>query len=260
MRTHVVSDVHMASADLAAAANGSELFVCLGDLLLYLDYDDPTQGAFAEMMGSENTAQYIALRLDKKWDEARAFAMAVWQERSADGDPASRMGALIEIVERQYTELFEAMPTPALLTPGNVDLPRMWPQYLREGHQMLDGEVAEVGGLRLGFVGGGLPSPYRTPNEIDPEEFGRKVAALGAVDVIFSHIPPAVPELTYDVISRRLEVGSGALLAAIQQTQPRFVMFGHVHQPLKSRMRIGRTECINVGHFRATRRPFVIDL
>jgi hypothetical protein len=33
-----------------------------------------------------------------------------------------------------------------------------------------------------------------------------------------------------------------------------------VHQPLTHRVRIGGTECINVGHFRATGRPFALDL
>jgi Icc-related predicted phosphoesterase len=41
-------------------------------------------------------------------------------------------------------------------------------------------------------------------------------------------------------------------------TQPRYALFGHVHQPLVSRIRLGRTECINVGHFRATGQPFVL--
>jgi hypothetical protein len=38
------------------------------------------------------------------------------------------------------------------------------------------------------------------------------------------------------------------------------VLFGHVHQPLARRVRVGRTECINVGHFRATGQPYVLAL
>jgi hypothetical protein len=33
-----------------------------------------------------------------------------------------------------------------------------------------------------------------------------------------------------------------------------------VHQPLQARMRIGRTECVNVGHFRETGTPYAITL
>ncbi len=51
-----------------------------------------------------------------------------------------------------------------------------------------------------------------------------------------------------------------ALLELIERVQPKYALFGHVHQPLARRARIGRTECVNVGHFRATRAPFAIDL
>jgi Icc-related predicted phosphoesterase len=67
-----------------------------------------------------------------------------------------------------------------------------------------------------------------------------------------------VPELTYDVVARRFERGSEALLEAVRATRPRYALFGHVHQPLSARMRIGTTECVNVGHFRSTGRPWVL--
>jgi Icc-related predicted phosphoesterase len=56
-----------------------------------------------------------------------------------------------------------------------------------------------------------------------------------------------------------MERGSQALLDAVRTTQPRYMLFGHVHQPLASRVRIGRTECINVGHFRATGTPYALE-
>jgi Icc-related predicted phosphoesterase len=85
------------------------------------------------------------------------------------------------------------------------------------------------------------------------------VEAVGAVDVLCSHIPPAVPELLFDTVARRMERGSEALLDAVRRTQPRYLLFGHVHQPLASRIRVGRTECINVGHFRATGTPYRLE-
>jgi Icc-related predicted phosphoesterase len=100
----------------------------------------------------------------------------------------------------------------------------------------------------------------RTPYELTPEDYAAKVDALGPVDVLFSHLPPQVPELTYDTSARRFEVGSAALLEYVRDVQPLLHLFGHVHQPLVARTRIGRTECINVGHFHGRRRPFVLDL
>lgn len=260
MRVHFVSDVHGAVEDLPAAADGADLFVCLGDLLLYLDYDDPTQGAFAEVFGADVTADYIALRTAKRFDDARTLTAAAWERLSGSADPSTRMQRFVPIINRQYEQLFAALPDSALLTFGNVDIPSLAAPYLRGEQRVLDGEVIEVAGVRFGFVGGGLPSPYRTPNEIPVEDFDRKVEQLSDVDVLCTHIPPAVAELTFDVVARRFEVGSDSLRVLIEQCQPRYALFGHVHQPLSSRFRIGRTECLNVGHFRARRVPFTLDL
>ncbi len=175
--------------------------------------------------------------------------------RSLGGDAAGHVRAA---AARQYADLFAALPEPAYLTYGNVDLPQMWAEHLRPGHHVLDGEWVELGGWTFGFVGGGLRSPYRTPNELDDDAYAAKVAAVSGADVLCTHIPPAVPELLYDTVARRLERGSAALLAEIKRSQPRYLLFGHVHQPLARRVRVGRTECINVGHFRATGRPYVL--
>jgi Icc-related predicted phosphoesterase len=254
MRVHVVSDVHGRVDALAGAGDGADAFVCLGDLILFIDYDDHAQGIFADLFGERHADTFISLRTQKRFQEAREFSQALWS--SLDGEPRAHIEAA---VRRQYKALFEVMPAPAYLTYGNVDIPRMWAENLRDGHRVLDGETAEIGGLRFGFVGGGLRTRYRTPYELDDETYAAKVAAVGAVDVLCCHIPPAVPELLYDVVARRFERGSEAVLAAIHETQPRYVLFGHVHQPLVRRMRIGRTECVNVGHFRARGAPYVLE-
>ena len=254
MRVHVVSDVHGSSGALAGAADGADALFCLGDLILFVDYADHRQGIFADLFGAEKTREFIALRTAQRFDEARAFSRRLWT--ALGGDPAKRVEAA---VERQYAELFAALPQPAYLTYGNVDIPRMWQDHLRPGHRVLDGERMELGGCTFGFVGGGLRSPYRTPNEIDDGAYAAKVAAVGAVDVMCAHIPPAIPQLLYDTVARRLERGSEALLQAVTTTRPRYVLFGHVHQPLAGRARVGTTECINVGHFRATETPYVLE-
>lgn len=254
MRVHVVSDVHGRVDALAGAGDGADALVCLGDLILFIDYADHAQGIFAELFGERNADMFISLRTQKRFDEARAFSQALWA--SLDGEPRTYLEAA---VRGQYKALFGAMPTPAYLTYGNVDIPHMWAENLRDGHRVLDGETTEIGGWRFGFVGGGLRTRYRTPYEIDDETYAAKVAAVGSVDVLCCHIPPAVPELLYDTVSRRFERGSEAVLEAIRETQPRYVLFGHVHQPLARRTRIGRTECINVGHFRARGAPYVLE-
>ncbi len=252
MRVNVVSDVHGADETLARAGDGADALVLLGDLILFLDYADHSRGIFPELFGEENADRIVALRTARRFDEARELSRSLWAgvDREAEMDAAIR---------RQYARMFAVLPTPTYATYGNVDVPALWPEYTGPGTTVLDGQKVELGGRVFGFVGGGLRTPMRTPYEIDEAEYAAKVAALGQVDVLCSHIPPAVPELCYDTVARRFEHGSTALLEAIHSVRPKYAVFGHVHQPLTRRMRIGATECVNVGHFKATGRPFVLE-
>jgi len=266
MRVHVVSDVHGAVEALAKAGDGADAVVCLGDLVRFVDYADPGGGIFGELFGAEQVVRWVRLRDEGRLAEARAYLRRLWStvpDNTGPGEDAAPIGVRVEwAVRRQYEALFAALPVPGYVTYGNVDLPRLWPEYLRPGHTLLDGDVAQIGGRTFGFVGGGLVTAYQTPVEIGDAEYAAKVArvfASGGIEVLCCHIPPAVPELTYDVVARRFERGSEAVLAAIGEYHPPLVLFGHVHQPLARRMRIGRTECVNVGHFRATGVPYVLQ-
>ncbi|NIR39254.1 MAG: metallophosphoesterase [Actinobacteria bacterium] len=81
-----------------------------------------------------------------------------------------------------------------------------------------------------------------------------KLAGLGPVDVLCTHVPPAVPQLSNDVIGGRAKE-SAAILDYVLDQQPAFHYFGDVHQPQATEWRVGPTHCRNVGYFRATRRP-----
>ncbi|MFD7239360.1 metallophosphoesterase [Streptomyces syringium] len=251
-RIHVVSDVHGNSEALARAGDGADALVCLGDLVLFLDYADHSRGIFPELFGVENADRIVELRTARRFEEARELARRLW-------DGIDRDSAVEKAVRGQYAELFAAFPTPTYATYGNVDIPGLWPEYARPGTTVLDGERAEIGGRVFGFVGGGLRSQMRTPYEIDDETYAAKLAALGKVDVLCSHIPPDVPELCYDTVARRFERGSSALLETIKATRPKYALFGHVHQPLAQRMRIGDTECVNVGHFASSGTPWALE-
>ncbi|MEW1696095.1 metallophosphoesterase [Streptomyces sp. NPDC091278] len=254
MRVHVVSDVHGNAEALARAGEGADALICLGDLVLFLDYADHGRGIFPDLFGVENADRLVELRTARRFDEARELGRSLWAGLDVDRDTAIETA-----VRRQYAELFAAFPVPTYATYGNVDIPRLWPDFVRPGTTVLDGGRTEIGGLVFGFVGGGLSTPMRTPYEISDEEYAAKVEALGEVDVLCSHIPPDVPELTYDTVARRFERGSRALLDALRRTRPRYHLFGHVHQPLVRRMRIGATECVNVGHFASTGTPWVLE-
>ncbi|MDK1475548.1 metallophosphoesterase [Streptomyces sp. 549] len=251
-RIHVVSDVHGNAEDLARAGDGADALICLGDLILFLDYADHSRGIFPDLFGEEAADRIVELRTARRFTEAREFSRSLWSGMD-------RAAAIESAVRKQYAELFAAFPDPTYATYGNVDIPRLWPEFTEDGTTVLDGTTAVIGGLTVGFVGGGLRTPMNTPFEIDDDVYAEKVAALGPVDVLCSHIPPDVPELCYDVVARRFERGSAALLDAIREVRPRYALFGHVHQPLARRMRVGATECVNVGHFASHGRPFVLE-
>ncbi|MFB7596269.1 metallophosphoesterase [Streptomyces sp. NPDC056160] len=250
----MVSDVHGNARDLARAGEGADALICLGDLILFLDYADHSRGIFPDLFGVENADRIVELRTARRFTEARELGARLWA--GLDGE---RTQVVEEAVRKQYAELFAAFPTPTYATYGNVDMPPLWPEYAREGTTVLDGERVEIGGRVFGFVGGGLRTPMRTPFEISDEEYAAKIEAVGEVDVLCTHIPPDVPELVYDTVARRFERGSRALLDAIRRTRPRYALFGHVHQPLVRRMRVGATECVNVGHFARTGTPWALQ-
>src|ERR1700743_266648 len=107
MRVHIVSDVHGAADALATAGDGADMLICLGDMLLFLDYADHSQGIFADLYGADHARQYIELRTARRFDEARqltaAIAARVTAERGTDLRTLSD-----EAIKRQYTALFGA--------------------------------------------------------------------------------------------------------------------------------------------------------
>jgi Icc-related predicted phosphoesterase len=261
MRVHVISDVHGRTEGLARAGEGADAVILLGDLVDYVDYADPGAGILGRALGPQVSAEFGRLRVHGGPGELVAYIRAEW-ERVADPD-----GLVEGAVREQYDRIFGALTAPAWVIPGNVDVPALFRAYERPGLCLPDGKVVEIGGLRFGFVGG-VPLPPGmsarrggpwTPHLVPAGDYAAAVGALGQVDVLCSHAPPAVPDLAYDVVSRRSESAAPALLDVIRRDRPRVSVFGHVHQPLAARMRVGRTECVNVGHFRKTGTPYVLQ-
>jgi Icc-related predicted phosphoesterase len=119
--------------------------------------------------------------------------------------------------------------------------------------RFVDAEAVEIGGLRVGFAGGGVESPLGVAGEVSEAEMAAKLASLGDVDILCTHVPPLVPALARDVIGGR-EKGSAAIRDYLLDTGPEVHYFGDIHQPRAVRWRLGRTLCRNVGYFRATGR------
>ncbi|MDR7303096.1 metallophosphoesterase family protein [Haloactinomyces albus] len=260
MRVHVVSDVHGNVEGLKRAGEGADALVVLGDLIDFVDYHDHGKGILGAVFGAEKVAHFAELRRSHRGADVGAYARSLWASLS---DPVK---VVEEAVREQYAELFGAMTAPTYATAGNVDVPHLWPEFAGHGIHVLDGRSVEIGGLRFGFAGGALLPPGGVlrrdapwvPHLRSAAEFNEVLGELDPVDVLCTHVPPNVPELLYDVVARRPEHGSSGALERIGRDLPRWSLFGHVHQPLAQRMRIGFTECVNVGHFKHTGKPYVL--
>lgn len=252
MAIYVVSDLHGAVDALRKAVPEGSTLLLLGDLVNLLDYITMT-GILTEVFPLEAVQRVVDLRTAGDIEEARR----VMKERSAGREEEVRV-EIGQKVDAEYRAVFDALVDPTYLILGNVDNPPL-AASLAEVHphvHMVDGRVVTIGGERFGFVGGALPTPMHVAGEVTEQQMAAKIEALGEVDVLCSHIPPAIPDLCFDTLAGKHERGSEDLLRYIEDVQPRRAYFGHVHQPLVSSLHVGRTLCINVGYFRSTERAW----
>ena len=249
IRIKVVSDIHGAADALRREAAGADALLVCGDLVNLIDYRT-MQGIATDVFGVEVMRDFVALRTAGRFDEAGGVLRRAVGGREAEARELVRAACRV-----QYEAVFAAFPRHTYLTHGNVDSPDQFQDLLRPGVRHLDAEAVELDGLRVGFVGGGLPRGSRPHlGECTHEEFAAKVARLGPVDVLCSHMPPALDDLRFDLVAGRPEPGSQALVDYVEEHQPDYLYFGHVHQPRVGRTRIGRTWLVNVGYFRGTGR------
>jgi Icc-related predicted phosphoesterase len=244
----IVSDVHGAVEPLRRVAALSEPLLVLGDLINYIDYRS-NEGIVADISGKHLVDEFVRIRAAQGSDAATRFWQAQWARR--DEDLEDRYSDAIEAAYRDVCAALRG--SEAYVTYGNVDRPDVLAELLPEGVRFVDAEVVEIEGQRVGFAGGGLTS-IGTPGEVSEEEMEAKLDQLGPVDILATHVPPAIPALSCDVIGGR-EKGSVAILDYLERRAPSFHYFGDIHQPRATTWRIGQTICVNAGYFRATERP-----
>jgi Icc-related predicted phosphoesterase len=250
----IVSDLHSAVDALAREVSSRDTLLLLGDLINIIDYQS-MDGILVDVFGADVVTEVVALRTQRRFEDARVI-----MARQREGREAQIKERFQTLIRASYAVVRKALPPRTYAILGNVDSPALAEEALLPGVELPDGKVVEIEGLLVGFVGGGLPTPQKVAGEIPEEEYNAKLDGLGEVDVVCSHVPPDLPELTYDTLARRHERGSARLLSYIREVQPRAVFFGHIHQPLVSSTHVGRTHLLNVGYFRRTQRAWRLSL
>jgi Icc-related predicted phosphoesterase len=253
VRVTAISDLHGAVEHLDSIARESDALLVLGDLINVLDYRS-MDGILVDVFGREPVVEAARLRTEGRFEEARA----AFHRRVGEGEDLR--AKFIELAGGEYRRVFAALPPNSYVTFGNVDLPDLIRALVPDGVRFVDGEAVMLGSMRFGFVGGGVRTPLNVPGEVSDDEYDAKFARIGPVDVVCTHMPPRIPWYTYDVMGKKFEPGSVGLIAYIQEHQPTYALFGHVHQPLVGRGNIGLTEMVNVGHFQANGRGFTIEV
>ena len=247
----VVSDVHGAFGALAAVVGRGEPVAVLGDLINLIDYRTH-DGLLADVVGRDLVAQMVELRVTDP-QGARAAWRTAQEDRGVD--LRSALGsAMVESYRSMAAALGGIERADVEVIHGNVDDPDLLRSHLPAGVRWAQGTTRTVDGEVFGFVGGGIPR-IGTAGEVSDDEMAALLDALGPVDVLCTHVPPALTMLSDDVIGG---TGKGSLpvLDYLDRHRPRIHYFGDVHQPRAVRMRHGATDCINVGYFRATGQPW----
>lgn len=243
-----ISDVHDSPDALRRLVSLGEELVILGDLVNLTDYRTG-QGAVATVLGTDFASRTSEARARGDYHEMRAM----WSERAESREELrKKIGAELTA---QYQRAREALQGGhGLVIHGNVDRPEILRESLPEGFRYVHGEVHERNGLRMGFVGGGLRTPLRADGEVSDDEMDAILHEIGHVDILCTHVAPAIEVLRRDVITGREERGSDPVREYLETHQPELHFFGDVHQPQASTWRVGRTRCVNAGYFRATGR------
>jgi Icc-related predicted phosphoesterase len=251
MRVKVIADVHGDLDTVRTEAASCDVLLLLGDLINVIDYEN-AGGILAEVYGSEAVRAWSSLRAEGKFDESREVLRKV-----SAGREQELRGLFFSRIDAATRVFCTDVPENVVVTFGNVDVPDLIRKYLPSGVRFADGEVIAFDGTQYGFIGGGLPK-VGIPGEVQLDVYAEKVRALGPVDVLCAHVPPAIDDLTYDVIADFNEPGSDALLSYIEEHRPSHMYYGHVHNPKLAETHIGPTRIVNVGsYYRSTGQAWV---
>ena len=138
-----------------------------------------------------------------------------------------------------------------LAVPGNCD-PQEVSQYFDREDINLDRICKVIGGAAFVGIGGSLPCPGKTPNEISEFQFHRHLqkAAKNVSKtiplILVTHQPP------YGTFADRVgkrHVGSESIREFIMEDKPAVCFCGHIHEA-RSVDNINGTVIINPGPFR----------
>jgi len=249
----IMSDIHGEYRAMRSQLRGDDVAILLGDYLNLIDFRT-FEGILSEVYSREEIRKVLTLMATGDKEKARM------QIRDSIGGTPEKSEQVRAIIAASYIEFFASIPCKCFMIYGNTDGPEIMKKLgATAGVELVECGVVHVDGQRFGMVSGAPQGPWNAglPGEMDTERYDKMVASLGPVDVLCTHYPPAIPDLTWDTLAERDEVGSPALLSYIDENRPSHHYFGHVHHPRESCVVRGSTSVVNAGFFRASKAALV---
>jgi Icc-related predicted phosphoesterase len=169
--------------------------------------------------------------------------------RSAEVDVVIGAGDFAS-VHRGLEEAIDALSAiekPTVLVPGNNETEDALRAACEgwDAATVLHGDAAEIDGLPFFGLGAGVPiTPWDWSFDLDEEAAAAKLSGCPADAVLVVHSPPLGH---CDASSAGEHLGSTAVLAAIEQKQPRLAVCGHIHESWGAESEIGSTPVFNLG-------------
>jgi len=241
----IVSDIHGEYPALANQLRPDDTAVLLGDYLNLIDFRT-LEGILSDVYTREQVLVALIEFAKGRKEIARRSI------REIAGGTSKQSRRVRELVVQGYEEFFSSLPCRCYILFGNTDDPALLKKSAEGDVEIVDSGVVTIGEERFGLISGTPHGPWTVglPGEMDPVLYSKSVDSLGPCDVLCTHCPPAIPELTWDRLANRDEEGSTALLDYLDEYQPTRHYFGHVHNPVASEAYRGRTRVINAGFFK----------
>lgn len=263
----IVSDVHGEFDALRSALSPDDTLFIAGDLINIMDFSDYSRGILINAFTMEELIEGVKEMLEGKLERIKEAL----REIATPGE--ERYQRILPLIEKSYEEFADSIVCDTYILYGNVDYPDILKENIKgkgeDGRaNIIDGGTVTIDGITIGMVSG-MPSGENTlgfPGEIPLDDYKKSISEIGPVDVLLAHIPPEFStdgkaggnllekpdetRLSYDTIARRNEPESPDLTEYIKKYSPSYTFFGHVHSPGVRKVKIGRTQVINLGFFR----------
>ena len=171
--------------------------------------------------------------------------------RSADADVvigAGDFGSIHEGVEETIAAL-AAIEAPTLLVPGNNETEDELRSAVAaagwDGATVLHGEGVEVDGVRFFGLGAGVPTtPWDWSFDLDEDEASSLLSKCPRGAILVLHSPPLGH---CDRSGSGDELGSRAILDAIERVEPPVAVCGHIHESWGCESDAGGSRVLNLG-------------